>query len=320
MADLGIRVDADSLVLWRGRDFKWNFENLDASQTPIPYPPGRLFFELQTGGEHNALHRVYITGATSGTYTLNCNGINTAAIDYNDVSENPQGLAGDITDAVEGAVGAGNAVIHPVSLYPAWTLNFNLNSSKPLTEQLVNTINKTANDFFDTFDSLLGVDVEMTVTDQLNFKLVVTSRRSFDEVGVVTFAVDVTSTAVKNFFNAAAGLIGAVNAVSTDFYWNREYNIEYTGDLALTPIPATTANATGLVGTNKRIVTEVLEPGKEPMTIWEFVIEDSIASIKIESEEADKIANRVKWQLVFLPEGEVAGGDPIALGTVSKVG
>ncbi|AXC35018.1 hypothetical protein SEA_PRIYA_6 [Mycobacterium phage Priya] len=237
MADLGIRVDADSLVLWRGRDFKWNFENLDASQTPIPYPPGRLFFELQTGGEHNALHRVYITGATGGTYTLKCNGIDTAAIDYNDVSENPQGLAGDISDAVIGAVGAGNAVIHPVSLYPAWTLNFNLNSSKPLTEQLVNTINKTANDFFDTFDSLLGVDVEMTVTDQLNFKLVVTSRKSFDEVGVVTFAVDVTSTAVKNFFNAAAGLIGAVNAVSTDFYWNREYNIEYTGDLALTPIP-----------------------------------------------------------------------------------
>ncbi|QGJ87733.1 hypothetical protein SEA_LEOGANIA_6 [Mycobacterium phage Leogania] len=320
MADIGIRVDADSLVLWRGRDFKWNFENLDSHQNPIPYPPGRLFFELQTGGEQNALHQVYVTGATSGTYTLNLNGVDTPAIDYNDVSENPQGLAGDLQDAVDAALGVGNGLVHPVSLYPAWTLNFTLNSSKPLSEQLVNTINKAANDFFNTFDQLLGVDVEMTVTDSLHFTLRVTSRRSFDEVGVVTFAVDVTSTAVKNFFNSFAGLVGSVSTVSTDFYWNRTYDIEFMGSLALQPVPMTTANITNLVGTYKAVTVTEVEPGVHPLTIWDFVIEDNIASIKIESEKADQIAERVKWQLVFLPEGEAAGGDPIARGVVARLG
>uniref|UniRef100_A0AAU8GQK9 LtfC/p132/Gp6 beta-sandwich domain-containing protein n=1 Tax=Mycobacterium phage BabyBack TaxID=3158877 RepID=A0AAU8GQK9_9CAUD len=320
MADIGIRVDADSLVLWRGRDFKWTFENLDLNGDPAPYPAGSLFFELQTGGEHNALHRVNITGATGGSYKLNVNGVDTPNIDFNDVSENPQGLPGDITDALETALGAGNVEVHPVSLFPAWTLNFNLNASKPLSEQLVNTINKAANDFFDTFDQLLGVDVEMTVTDALNFKLKVTSRRSFDEVGVVTFAVDVTSTAVKNFFNGFAGLVGAVNTVSTDFYWNRQYNIEFTGSLALQPIPPTTADITNLVGTSKAITVTVEEPGKHPLTIWEFDIDGSVADIKIESEKADEIAPRTKWQLVFLADGEPAGGDPIALGTVTRLG
>ncbi|AGS82689.1 hypothetical protein ANNAL29_6 [Mycobacterium phage AnnaL29] len=320
MADIGIRTDADTLVLWRGRDFKWQFENLDTNGDPVDYPPGRLFFELQTGGEHNALHQIYVTGATSGTYTLNLNGHDTPAIDYNDVSDNPQGLAGDLQDAVDAALGAGNGLVHPVSLYPAWTLNFNLNASKPLTEQAVNTINKAANDFFDTFDQLLGVDVTMVVTDALNFKLLVTSRRSFDEVGVVTFAVDVTATAVKNFFNSFAGLVGSVNTVSTDFYWNRTYSVEFTGDLALQPIPPSTANISGLVGTNKAVTVTVQEPGRTPITIWEFVLEGSIASMKIESDKADEIGERTKWQLVFLADGEEAGGDPIARGTVARLG
>ncbi|QNJ56956.1 hypothetical protein SEA_BENGIVUITTON_6 [Mycobacterium phage BengiVuitton] len=321
MADIGIRTDIDSLVLWKGRDFKWAFENVDAAGNPVNFPPGRLFFEIVTGGEHNALHQVYITGATGGTYTLGmANGVSTPAIDYNDVSDNPQGLAGDIQDAVDAAVGAGNALVHPVSLFPAWTLNFNMNADKPLSEQLVNTINKAANDFFDTFDQLMGVDVEMTVTDALNFKLVVTSRRSFDEVGVVTFAVDVTSTAVKSFFNSFAGLIGAVNTVSTDFYWNRTYDIEYTGLMALKPLPPTTADGTNLLGTSKRITTEVLEPGKERLTIWDLTINGSQASIKVESEDADKIGPRTIWQLVFLPAGEPAGGDPIGRGRTEVVG
>lgn len=320
MADIGIRADADSLVLWRGRDFKWNFENLDINGDPTAFPAGRLFFELQTGGEHNALHQVYITGATGGTYTLNLNGTNTPAIDYNDVSENPQGLAGDLQDAVDAAVGAGNAVVWPVSLFPAWTLNFTLNSGTPLTEQAVNTINKAANDFFGAFDQLLGVDVEMTVTDSLHYQLKVTSRRSFDEVGVVTFAVDVTSTAVKDFFNGFTGLTGSVSTVTTDFYWNRTYDIEFTGALAQKLIPASTANITNLTGTSKAIKVEVLEPGKHPLTIWDFDIAGSMATLKVESEAADKIGERTKWQLVFLANGEPAGGEPVGLGKVSRLG
>ncbi|AER48194.1 hypothetical protein BLUE7_6 [Mycobacterium phage Blue7] len=320
MADIGIRVDADDIVLWRGRDFKWNFENLDLNGDPADYPAGRLFFELQTGGEHNAIHRVHLSGATGGTYTLNLNGTDTPAIDFSDVSENPQGLTGDLQDAVDAAVGEGNAVVHPVTLYPAWTMHFNLNSGKPLTEQLVNTINKATNDFFDTFEQLLGVDVEMTVTDSLNFTIRVTSRRSFDEVGVVTFLVDVTSAAVKTFFNAVSGLVGAVNTVNIDFYWNRTYDIEFTGDLAEMTVPATTADGTLLVGADKNIYVTVEEAGKNELTLWDFEVEGSLATIKVESEECDKIGNRTKWQLVFLADGETAGGDPVALGWISKVG
>ncbi|AIW02903.1 hypothetical protein PBI_LARENN_7 [Mycobacterium phage Larenn] len=318
MADFGKQLDVDTLWLVRGRDFKHSFTNTDKAGNPVPWPAGQLFLELETGGEHNALHQVYITGATGGTYTLKLNGTDTPAIDFNDVSENPQGLAGDIQDAVDAAVGAGNALVHPVSLFPAWTLYFNLNSGKPLTEQLVNTINKAANDFFDTFEQLLGVDVTMVVTDTLNFKLQVTSRRSFDEVGVVTFAVDVTSTAVKNFFNAFAGLIGAVNTVSVDFFWNRTYDIEFVGSLALKPIPATTANATALTGASKRITVEVLEPGKERLTVWPLTVNGADASIKVESEEADKIPFRCKWQLVHMPTGEAAGGDAKQIGLVYR--
>lgn len=320
MSNIGIVIDKDELVLTRGRDFKWSFENLDDSKPPQPidYPPGDLFFEIQTRGEHNALHRVAVKGATGGTYTLNPAGLgNTAAIDYNDVSINPQGLAGDITDAVEAVTGLGNAFIHPVSLFPAWTLNLNLNSGTPLTEQGVNTFYVAANQFFDAFDSLIGVDIELFVTNNLNFKMVVTSRRSFDEIGLATFAVDVVSSAVKTFFNGFAGIIGAVNTVSVDFYWNRTFDIEFVGALAETPFPATTANATGLTGTQKAITVETVDVGKDPLTLWHFDIEGSLANIKIESEQADLIDARTDWQLVFLPAGEPAGGDPVARGRVT---
>ena len=48
MADIGIRVDQDTLVLWRGRDFKWAFDNLDESGDPVAFPAGRLYFEFDT--------------------------------------------------------------------------------------------------------------------------------------------------------------------------------------------------------------------------------------------------------------------------------
>ncbi|UVK63300.1 hypothetical protein SEA_SHYGU2_3 [Mycobacterium phage Shygu2] len=55
-------------------------------------------------------------------------------------------------------------------------------------------------------------------------------------------------------------------------------------------------------------------------TQWDFTIDGAIASIKIESEQVALIAARMKWQLVFLPEGEELGGDPIALGQVQIQG
>jgi len=54
----------------------------------------------------------------------------------------------------------------------------------------------------------------------------------------------------------------------------------------------------------------------ETPTQWDFVIVDDLASLKVESTVADLIPNRTKWQLVFLEDGEAAGGDPVARGTV----
>ena len=47
MSDIGIRLGTDKLVLTRGRDFKWTFDNLDDAKHPQPinYPPGALYFE-----------------------------------------------------------------------------------------------------------------------------------------------------------------------------------------------------------------------------------------------------------------------------------
>lgn len=56
----------------------------------------------------------------------------------------------------------------------------------------------------------------------------------------------------------------------------------------------------------------------DSITTWTFDIDGDTASLKIESPAADLIANRTQWQLVFLANGEAAGGDPIARGTVKR--
>jgi len=59
--------------------------------------------------------------------------------------------------------------------------------------------------------------------------------------------------------------------------------------------------------------------GITPTTQWTFSISGATATLKVESTDADLIPARTQWQLVFLPTGEVAGGDPIAYGTVRRV-
>jgi hypothetical protein len=49
---------------------------------------------------------------------------------------------------------------------------------------------------------------------------------------------------------------------------------------------------------------------------WFFEVDGGFASIKVESERADLVAARARWQLVFLPEGEPAGGVAWARGYV----
>ena len=120
MADIGIDLEPDVLVLQQDRDFKWVFENTDEAGAPVNYPTGDLYFELFTGGEHNNLQRVSVLAASGGTYTLTVAGQTTSAIDYYDATTNPYGIDGDVTDALEAlsSVGAGNVFVHPAVLTP----------------------------------------------------------------------------------------------------------------------------------------------------------------------------------------------------------
>lgn len=54
-------------------------------------------------------------------------------------------------------------------------------------------------------------------------------------------------------------------------------------------------------------------------TVWAFTISGSTATIKVESEVVNTVPNRTKFQLVFRPSGETAGGDPLAKGVVRIV-
>lgn len=156
----------------------------------------------------------------------------------------------------------------------------------------------------------------MTVTDERNVKLVATSRKSYNESGLITFAVDVTSGAIESLLNGVSQFLGLFDTITVDFYWKHTYTVEFIGDLALDPQPALGADTTDLTGINdeQSVTVEVLNPGKNPLTLWHFTIDGDLASLKVESEEVDKIPDRIPWQLVFLPDGEAAGGDPVALG------
>ncbi|AXH46751.1 hypothetical protein SEA_ACOLYTE_6 [Mycobacterium phage Acolyte] len=435
MADFGKPLPVEMLCLVKGRDFKWTVPNLDPkTKQPVPWPAGELFLELETGGEHNALQEVRLTGATDGTYKFTHRGVQTGPIDYYDATTNPHGMDGDIQDALEALsnVGAGNVIVHPAQLFPAWELDITLNTgqneiqqiiftgnpsggkfklnhggnttpviafgaaasavqtalqalpsigtggctvttipngyqvefvgtkaatdvaqitgspwgidfSEPggfyslsggifpnvttstvrpgtaqLTEQLVNTLNKTVNDLFNTFDGILGVDIDFYITSKTNIQLKVTSLRSFVESDIITFTSDVTSNTVKSAINQALGFVGLTSVITVDFWWNHVYQVEFVGALANTAQPALEADITNIVGAHKAIEVEVLAPGKARLTKWPLTIDGANASIKVESEEADKIPNRCRWQLVHLPTGEAAGGDPKQIGLVYR--
>lgn len=49
MAVVGVELGYDELVLTKGRDFKWSFQNLDDSDVPVYFPAGSLFFEIYDG-------------------------------------------------------------------------------------------------------------------------------------------------------------------------------------------------------------------------------------------------------------------------------
>jgi hypothetical protein len=443
MAILGVPLDNNQMVLTRRRDFKWAFMNLDENNDPEQFPGGSMYFELETGNEANARQQVEVKAASGGVYRFIYDGHMTPDIDYYDVSQAPQAMAGDIQDALEALpnIAPGEVVVHPAQLYPIWEIKFTVNAARneiqnisfsgmsgntgpvptggnfrltyknkttpnitypatptvvqtalqalptigtgnvlvtsdgfggfnvefigtltgtnvdqivgqaqgngfglipkagwfvpknkvaniyvktvvggvaKLSEQLVNTLNLTVNDYYDQFEDLLGVDITYRVEDTQNITLIVKSQRPYTESALLTYQVDVKGNALEQSFNATVGYDETFQSVVLDFYWNHVYEIEFIGAKGLSEQPTLLVDVSDLEGAfnEQDVEVTVLERGKGRLTKWPFVIDGALATLSVESEEADLISDRTPWQLVFLPTGEAEGGDALARGTV----
>lgn len=438
MSDIGIRLNTDKLVLTRGRDFTWSFDNLDDSRPPQPvdYPAGELYFELDTGGEHNAVQEVKVSASDGGVYRFGFGGQTTADIAFDEVVQSSHDATPDITSALEAlsTIGAGNVNVSPAKLYAVWELTLTLNAgnnerqqiifspgaagtykigysgvstvvltvdtanlgataaalqtalegltgigagnvqvtpivngyevefigaksntdmnqllasgigvdlafpgwfyglgfstvktttvvegTSKFTDSMVNTLNTSINQYFNSFEASLGVDLDYMVIDNLNTKVTATSLKAYAESDLATFQTDVTSTSIMGWLNSVSTFLGIFDTIHVDFYWNRVYQVELTGALGNKPQPALEPDFSDLTGLNdeQTVGVTILQPGLERFTKWPFEIDGATATMKIESVVADEMAAQVHWQLVFLPDGEAAGGDAIARGTVA---
>lgn len=305
MSVIGVNLDPIPMVLTKGRDFKWTFQNLDDNNDPTPFPVGDLFFELDTGGKHNAVQFVTVDFANGGTYKLVHNALQTAdiAFDAKDTA---------VQAALEGVAGAGNVLVAG-SYTPQWV--FTATFDVPLSSTMVEGINLVVNEVFDAVEGIVGVDLDF-VYDPPELKIVATSRTTLDDQGLLTFIVNTLAVAVQDAVNTVSGLAGQLSSLTEFYAPRRDFTVEFVGDLGETYIPALSSVTTGLTGSDPAVDVEVVDPGKAQLTIWPFEIASDLAVIKVESDEVDLVRNRTSWQLVFLPDGELAGGDPITRGTV----
>ncbi|UJD20845.1 hypothetical protein SEA_ZIMMER_6 [Mycobacterium phage Zimmer] len=450
MSAIGIEIDQDQLVLTRGRDFRWSFENLDTSNQPVAYPPGELFFALDTGGEHNCVQQVEVIGADDGSYKLGYDGVKSDPIDYYKSTDTPYDLTIDIRSALENipAIGAGNVAISSTGLNPVWHLNFTLtgNSQNEIQElsvvnllgwlgeqlgegqmvlsyretdaeepisfeanaatiqasletipqigkgnvivtepvadhfhvefvgllaardvdqikvrayeknagdffgggitgnlltvfstktiqngrravldgRMMDTLSKKILEFFNIFDDKQPMSLEFVIKDNKTFTVICRSLKGYQAIDLATFDVIFSANTVKTFLGNQILLAGAVSTLTVDQYWNHRYTVEFINEAGNRPHPLLVGDASGLSSgiTTTPIAptvrTEYVDRGQSATTLWPFLIEGTLAHLKVESEDADRIPARTRWQLVFLPEGEEIGGDPIARGTITE--
>ena len=160
------------------------------------------------------------------------------------------------------------------------------------------------------------------IDSNVDFTVVCRSDVGYSEVDLLTFDVIFAASALKTFLDNQTLLAGAVSAVTVDQYWNHVYTVEFIDEAGNMPHPQLVGVASGL--TNyvvgqvlvPEVVTTVQDLGQAALTKWVFDIDGYRASLKVESEAVGLIGNRTRWQLVFLPAGESAGGDPISRGVV----
>lgn len=294
------------------------------------------FVNDPTGGSYRLTYGIYMTGNIA--YDAEASVVETAIEGLTGIGEGNVEVSGTAEDGyiVEFVGSLANTDVGQLGAIPrgigfgllGGVLGFGLfqhvqvetitRGTAKMGEKLVNTLNTAINDFFDQFENLFGVDIDFVVNDASNASFTATSKRSYGEDELITFAVDVTSNALKGFFNGVSYFLGVFDTISVDFRWNHTYEVEFVNELANQPVSALSVDAELLEGADddQSVVVEVIEPGKAALTKWLFDVDGANASLKVESEEVDLILPRTKWQLAFLPDGELHGGIAISRGTV----
>ena len=459
MATVGVDLASESLVITSGRDWKWKFLNTNKYGASEDYPPGDMLLEFDVGGQHNAVQRVKVTGASGGTYKLghvSDKGLLSwsVPIDFNDLTVNPTEQHVDILDALEGipSIGPGNVDLTSVGLFPAWRLELNLDTghnevqeieiddevvdgnwrifhgvystgdiafdvspgdlqteleqltsigagnvqvtqgtnkrlyviefvgalsqqpvaslipsqlgfgyalqapdpygvfgntgvlwkrfitrstpvpgSQELSESMQGLIVKSLNEFFNTFEELLGVDIDYTTTSRNNMVLTIVSRKQFGEGEVLPFVLNITNEMIEGLFNGIVEFLGIFNTINIDFYWVYVYDVEFVGSLRETHQVPLSVDASGLHGlpgdptSGQDVLIDQITEGKYRYTFWQAKIEGDTATFHEHSPAVAEILKRVTWQLVWVPPGEdddpirpfVQGGDPVGRGIVT---
>lgn len=316
MADIGIRPEGSSLVLWHNRDFRWTFQNLDKVGRPVDFEPGRLFFELQTRGEHSAEQTITLNRADGGNYTLTGLGGTTANIPFDDE-------APDLRAKLEALPGGGAGNVRVSGLYfPQWllTVTFSGANAPTFPRNVQRAIDAAVRNALSTVETLLGGNfVLQSVYTPPTWTFTVTVRHGMTENDLLTYIVDILNTTVLNAIKNLPDVVDTGVSVHEFYAPKRVFTVQFQNSLSNQPIPALVPAYSGLTGSTPIVEVEVDEPGKHPLTIWDFVIDGSNASIKVESEEVNKVSQRTPWQLVFLPDGEESGGEGIDKGTVTII-
>jgi len=185
-----------------------------------------------------------------------------------------------------------------------------------LNDTLVNTINKTINDIFNSFEDFLGVDLNFVVNTDTNIEVTARAKFSFGEAEVLTMALGITSDMVEGAINAVLDWTGLFSNIDVDFHYDREFTLEFIGDLAETPMGEITVDDSLLTGSGSpSMAVEQLQEGRSEFAHWPALINGSEATVFVPSTECDGIPVRSNYQLVWRPlisESGVnllAGGD-----------
>ena len=191
-----------------------------------------------------------------------------------------------------------------------------------LDGRMMDLLSKKVQEFFSMFDDKVSLFLEFEIDSNTDFTIICRTTSGYREVDLLTFDVLFNASTLYTFLNNQLLLNGAISTVTVDQYWNHSYTVEFINDAANMPHPQLVGDATDLENFVTGLVlapevrTAVLDLGQRALTKWEFDITGDTAELKVESESVDLIQPRTKWQLVFAPAGEAAGGMAIVRGTV----